>query len=244
MRIDLLGRSFHSAAATDNDGELVSRAVADWATLSAVGTAAGTLVLAGATFASVRSANRAARVAERSLLVGLRPVLVPSRPGDATAEVQFADGHVLALKPGRATVARIGEVIYLAVSLRNVGSGLAVLRGYRLEGTDAERAAQDPLGRALHLRGGSAPDPEDFRPQQRDLYVPAGDVGFWQAALRDPADALHASLREAIATNGRITVDLHYSDHEVGQPAITRFVLLQDEGEGWRAEVARHWSLF
>jgi hypothetical protein len=51
--------------------------VADWVTISALSTAGGTLVLAGATFASVRSANRAARVAERSLLAGLRPVLVP-----------------------------------------------------------------------------------------------------------------------------------------------------------------------
>ena len=40
----------------------------DWVTISALATAGGTLVLALATFASVRSANRAARVAERSLL--------------------------------------------------------------------------------------------------------------------------------------------------------------------------------
>ena len=34
---------------------------ADWVTISALATAVGTLVLALATFASVRSANRAAR---------------------------------------------------------------------------------------------------------------------------------------------------------------------------------------
>ena len=32
----------------------------------------------------------------------------------------------------------------------------------------------------------AAPHIEDFRRLQRDLYVPAGDVSFWQAALRDP----------------------------------------------------------
>ena len=52
----------------------------DWATVSSLATAAGTLVLAIATFSSVRSANRSARVAELTLLSGLRPVLVPSRP--------------------------------------------------------------------------------------------------------------------------------------------------------------------
>jgi hypothetical protein len=53
--------------------------MANWVTISALATAAGTLVLAVATFASVRSANRAARVAERALFAGLRPLLVPSR---------------------------------------------------------------------------------------------------------------------------------------------------------------------
>ena len=50
----------------------------DWATISSLATAGGTLVLAVATFSSVKSANRSARLAERSLMVGLRPVLVPS----------------------------------------------------------------------------------------------------------------------------------------------------------------------
>ena len=49
----------------------------DWA---AWGTAAGTLVLAGATFAAVRSGSRSARIAERTLLVGMRPLLVTSEP--------------------------------------------------------------------------------------------------------------------------------------------------------------------
>jgi len=46
----------------------------DWATVSSLATAGGTLALAVATFASVRSANRAARVAEQSLMEGLRPL--------------------------------------------------------------------------------------------------------------------------------------------------------------------------
>jgi len=49
--------------------------VTDWPTISSLATAGGTLVLGVATFASVRSGNRAARTAERALQVGLRPVL-------------------------------------------------------------------------------------------------------------------------------------------------------------------------
>jgi hypothetical protein len=62
-------------------------------TISSLGTAGGTLVLAVATFSSVRSANRAARAAERSLLAGLRPVLIPSREDDPEERVTFGDGY-------------------------------------------------------------------------------------------------------------------------------------------------------
>ena len=67
--------------------------MADWVTISSLATAGGTLVLAAATFASVRSANRSARVAERALLVGLRPVFTPTREEDPGEEVFFGDEH-------------------------------------------------------------------------------------------------------------------------------------------------------
>ena len=51
-------------------------------TISALATATGTLILAAATFASVRSANRAARVAEQAFLMGQRPLVMQSRLDD------------------------------------------------------------------------------------------------------------------------------------------------------------------
>jgi len=63
----------------------------EWSTIAEVGTAVGTLVLAVATFLATRSANRAARIAEESLLAGLRPALVPSRPEDPDEEVVWGD---------------------------------------------------------------------------------------------------------------------------------------------------------
>src|SRR5689334_2958595 len=92
--------------------------MADWATIGSVGTAAGTMVLGLATFASVRSANRAARTAERSLQVGLRPVLMPSRPQDPEERIGWAFGHGTTLAPG-AGYARVEDgVVYLAMALR------------------------------------------------------------------------------------------------------------------------------
>jgi len=212
----------------------------DWA---AWGTSVGTLVLAGATFAAVRSSNRSARVAERALLAGLQPVLAPARPTDPAEQVQFADGRTLEARGGQALVREDQSVIYLAICLRNVGAGIALLRGYHLEAESAERVARDPLGPARHRKGDVSPDLCAFSEQQRDLYIPPADRGFWQAALRDPTDDRYARTSEAIRTAGRVTVDLLYSDHEGGQPTITRFVLLPGDGEAWRCDVTRHWRL-
>lgn len=71
-----------------------------WATISSLPTAGGTLVLAVATFGSVRSANKAARTAERTLLEGIRPLLVPSRIQDLMEKISFADQHWLRVLGG------------------------------------------------------------------------------------------------------------------------------------------------
>jgi hypothetical protein len=96
----------------------------DWA---AWGTSVGTLVLAGATFAAIRSSNRSARIAERSLLAGLQPILVVARRDDPVEEVQFADGRTFKAGHGSALFHHDDHVIYVAVPLRNAGAGIAYL---------------------------------------------------------------------------------------------------------------------
>lgn len=235
---EALGEQHRTARVARARGTLRA-AMTDWA---AWGTSAGTLVLAGATFAAVRSSNRSARIAERALLAGLRPVLASARPHDEDVDVQFADGRTFHLGAGQPLVREQDGTVYLAFALRNAGAGIATLRSYRLEAEPADRVALDPLGAARHRRGEEAPDPAAFSPQQRDLYVASGDVGFWQAARRDPASPEYAALQTAIRTRGRITVDVLYTDHEGGQAAITRFVMLAGEDGAWRCDVAHHWS--
>jgi hypothetical protein len=167
----------------------------DWA---AWGTSVGTLVLAGATFAAVRSSNRSARIAERSLLAGLRPALTTPRRDDPPVQVQFADGRVFDTGWADALVRRENGVLYLAIRRRNGGAGGAHLVAYRLESEPAHRAAQDPRGLARHLRGDPPPDPASFTEHQRDLYIAAGDLGHWQAALRDPARKTLGAATSAI----------------------------------------------
>ncbi|MDQ1374737.1 MAG: hypothetical protein QOJ09_2075 [Actinomycetota bacterium] len=204
--------------------------MADWTTISSLATAGGTLILAVATFVSTRSANRAARVAERSLLAGLRPVLVQSRLEDRTEKIGFVDNVWLRVDGGGAGVEVTDEAIYLAMSLRNVGSGLGVLHGWDVRVEDLP-SMPPPLR------------PDEFRRLTRDLYVPAGDIALWQGAMRDHDDRVRAPLVELITKPERFAVDLLYGDHEGGQRTITRFSVIPRGDAGWFCTAVRHWNL-
>ena len=105
--------------------------MADWATISSLATAGGTLVLGVATFASVRSANRSARIAESALQEQRRPVLAASRLEDPLQKIMFAGGHWVRADGGRGVAEHVDGVVYLALSLRNVGAGIGVLHGWQ-----------------------------------------------------------------------------------------------------------------
>ena len=206
---------------------------ADWVTISALATAAGTLVLALATFGSVRSANRAARVAERSLLEGLRPLLLGSKLDDPAQKIGFVDDKWFLAEGGRG-IAEVGDsAVYLAIPLRNVGSGIAVLHGWTFYATEDLAAG----GVRDHR------DPSEFIRLTRDLYIPVNDVGFWQGAFRDPASPEFAEARDAVERRIVLIVDLLYGDYEGGQRTITRFALRPLDEDGWTVTTARHWNI-
>jgi hypothetical protein len=204
--------------------------MADWVVISSLATAGGTLVLAAATFASVRSANRAARSAERSLLANIRPVLMPSRLDDPPVKVGFQDDHWVKLNGSRAAAETTDEAIYLTMSLRNVGAGIAVLHGWVMV---PERVT------------GDTPHPElnEFHRLTRDIYVPAGDIGFWQGALREPTDPEFVAARKGIESKETLTVYLLYGDHEGGQRTITRFAMQPMKDGEYLGIVVRHWNI-
>jgi hypothetical protein len=204
--------------------------LADWVTISSMATAGGTLVLAVATFSAVRSSNRSARVAERALMEGLRPLLMPSRLDDPVQKVGFSDGHVLRVDGGRAAAAATPDAVYLAMSVKNVGAGIAVLHGWRF---------------SLLAGPGSGPPPplEEFHRLTRDLYVPPGDVGFWQGVFRDPTAEEFQQAADAVAAGERLIIDVLYGDHEGGQRAVSRFSMTTASDGGWMVAAARHWNI-
>jgi hypothetical protein len=201
----------------------------DWATVASFATAGGTLVLAVSTFAAVRFGSQSARVTERALLAGLLPILVPSRLYDPAEKIRFADDHWVGVDGGHATV-EIGEgVIYLAIALRNVGHGLALLDRWDFHPRDV--TIETPR------------DPDHFYRLTRDIYVPAGDLGFWQGTFRDESDPAFVAAADAITARRPVTIDLLYGDHEGGQRTISRFILTPHSGSEWLSTVSRHWRL-
>jgi hypothetical protein len=207
--------------------------VIDWTTVSSLATAGGTLVLAIATFSAVRSANRAARVAEQALMVGLRPLLVPSRLDDSPQKVFYGDGKIEYIKGGLGAAEVDGGNVYLGISLRNAGRGIGVLHGWRF------RAGQQP-------RNGHPPLSE-FHEHQRDILIAPGDIGFWQGAFRDgDGNPQYDDAIAAVKAGEMLTIDVLYGDHEGGQRTISRFTLAargDDTDRVWIASVIRHWNL-
>jgi hypothetical protein len=204
----------------------------DWVLLSNLGTALGTTVLAVATFISTRSANRSARLAERALLNGLRPILLPSNWSDAPQKVRFMEGKWMVVRGGHAALEISDNAVYLLMSVRNAGAGLAVLHGWHLP-PDA-RAPLSPV--------------EEFHRLTRDIYVPPNDAGFCQVAIRDPESADFRNATAGAAGDG-FTVDVLYGDAEGSQRVVSRFFITPgpagtgNDDVDWLLMVSRHWNL-
>jgi hypothetical protein len=209
----------------------------DWSTAADLATAGGTLVLAIATFASIRSANRSARVAQEALLVQMRPMLIPSRLSDPVQKIFFQEGKSYRLDGGRGCMEFDDgpSVVYLALSLRNAGQGISVIHGWRFM----------PGREEAHVR----PDPSEFRTQGLDLAIAPDDVGYWEAAFRDDSDPQFDAAVEAAKSAELVTVDLLYGDQDGRQRVITRMLLRRyapedpDKTEVWLPTVIRHWNL-
>ena len=216
--------------------------VTEWATVASLATALGTLVLAVATFASVRSANfsaraadqaariaeQSSRIAERALMAAERPLLMSSRLQDPEQKIQFVEGRLLKVAGGSATLEVADGVVYMVISVRNVGTGLAVMHGWHVEVTGQPQQTHPPL--------------ENFTTQTRDIYVAPGDVGFWQGALRDPATAQFKAVAAAVGAGDPMMLSILYGDWEGGQRVISLFAVRRT-GDKWLTTTGRHFNV-
>ncbi|MGH7910981.1 MAG: hypothetical protein ACREQM_15570 [Candidatus Dormibacteraceae bacterium] len=204
----------------------------NWAIAADLATAFGTLVLAVATFLSIRSANRSARTAERALEQGQRPILLPSLFTDPVQKIHYYDDHWLRVPGGRAVLEVAPEVAYLGLSVRDIGTGPAVIDGWdMLAGSRDQR-------RPAH----------EYYRLQRDLYVPASACGYVQIAARDTTGAAYQTLARAAREHQAFAVDVLYSDidetrHHVVRIALNRAPGDDEDGHAWALNEVRHWNV-
>jgi len=203
--------------------------MADAAAVASIVSAGGTLVLAVATFAAVRSANTAARTAELSLLAGLRPLLIPSRTTDPPMKLLWSDGHFVRLDGGRAYVNKTDSVIYLALGVRNAGTGMAIVHGWD--------PREDVFNAPTHN------DPDTFRRQGMDIYLAPGEPGYWESAIRELDDPTCRWLGPAIEARRSFAIDVLYGDQEGGQRVISRFIVVPAGDDNWYTQSGRHWNI-
>ncbi|HTT91619.1 MAG TPA: hypothetical protein VMF65_18845 [Acidimicrobiales bacterium] len=213
-----------------------------WDTLASAATALGTLVLALATFSVVRSGRRSAVATEVALMAGIKPLLLPSHMDDPDQKVSFADEHWVHVGGGMAAAEATADAVYLVVSLRNVGNGLAILDRWDLTPHDVF----DPADAAEFVDRASQRRPRQvaqFRRLSRALYIPTGELGFWHGALRDPSEELFKFASEAVVDRRALTLDLLYSDVQGGQMTISRFTLRPVGEDRWLTTIGRHFDV-
>ena len=147
-------------------------------------------MLALATFSAVRSSNRSARIAEETLLTGMRPLLVPSLIEDPVHKVLWQDRHTAKVGGGRAVAEEDGGVVYLAIGLRNLGTGIALLHGWY---PNPDQVLVD----RHHV------EVEDFRRLTIDLYVPAGGTGYCAPMSLSSSDGRHRVVELPVSQHGK-----------------------------------------
>jgi hypothetical protein len=124
--------------------------------------------------------------------------------------------------------ARIAERAARAAGRSLLAGQRPLLVSSRLE--DPEQELQFTEGKLLTVPGGEA------------IYVPPGDVGFWQAALRDPTAEVFKAVGAAIEASEPLVISVLYGDFEGGQRVISQFIL-RHQGQQCLVSAGRHFQL-
>ncbi len=119
-------------------------------------------------------------------------------------------------------------MVYMVISVRNFGTGLAVMHGWHVEVGVQPQQTHAPF--------------EDFTTQSRDTCVAPGDIGFWQGALRDPATAQFRAVAAAVEAGDPMMLSILYGDWEGGQRVISQFAL-RPANDKWVTSSGRHFNV-
>ena len=91
-------------------------------------------------------------------------------------------------------------------------------------------------------REASTRRPRSSAGSRRDLYIPAGKLGYWQGAWRDDDTPDREAVLEALE-RGDFRIDILYGDYEGGQRVITQFGCLREGDGSWTVATGHHWQI-
>lgn len=118
-------------------------------------------------------------------------------------------------------------MVYLAVSIRNVGSGVAVLHGWHVQAGLQTQRSHPPL--------------EEFTTQNLDIYVAPDGNGLWLSALRDPAPGLITAPQCWLFSARWLRLSDMTENNAAREVCIWTYWVRPEAEEGFKALLARHW---
>jgi hypothetical protein len=192
--------------------------------------AVATLVVAAATALLAYVSLLAARTASRQLSRDMRPVVVPSKPDDHTRRNRFGDGTLVPQSDEIIYTEIRDDSSYLGICLRNIGTGIAVVRGLKL---------------CLAGEEERQPGPSEFAFTEKAIYMAPADTAYLtNLAQRTNEEWFGPALLKGIADHLNMSVHFLYTDMTNSQPSITRMELHYDPGlDTFYPAELRHWMV-
>jgi hypothetical protein len=162
--------------------------------------------------------------------IGIRPLLMSSRLTDTEQKIMWGDEHWARLSGSGAIAEVVDDNLYLAMSVRNSGSGVAVIHGWHLVLRELQQDTRTP-------------SPTSSADSCETSASPATTSGSGRPRSANRDDPEYGALLEAVRGPRVFAIELLYSDHEGGQRAIGRFAVAPVKESVWLCSVVRHWNL-
>jgi len=205
-----------------------------------------TTLLAIVTFALVCATYLMAQTAKRQFGRQLLPILIPSRIRDPIRKVYFSNNTWQMLYGDQVLVDSV-DTLYVAIPLRNIGSGTAVVRGLSIPDVGPD---DDALPRRR-------PSLKNLIAAKTDLLLGPGDISHLSIdSEAQTADRQRHALQtqvERIDRDSGVYLDILHCDHVRRQHNITRIELAQvsekssssgtTSGAEHIARAVKHWPL-
>jgi hypothetical protein len=193
---------------------------------------AATIALAGTTMLVAVPAAWSALLSARQMKRNLLPIITPARPDGSKRVARFTPAKHVVLENADSFSQEDGERVYLAVCVRNIGSGVAVVRGVDANSTDeVKELAPDGIPA---LRG--------LVRSERSLYLGPTEAAYLTMWATSSSSAGFDVVRRTVPAKGDLLLDLVYCDHAGRQLTVSRIELRwASDANRYVARLVKYW---